>query len=63
MDSYYLPDGNDIINTPAGLANFDHPEAFDWELLRAHLTQLSSGQTIEATLHTTSLQTQEIKRR
>lgn len=48
MDSYYLPDGNDIIKTPAGLANFDHPEAFDWELLRAHLTQLSSGQTIEA---------------
>ena len=48
MDSYYLPDGNQIIKTPLGKPNFDHPEAFDWELLRNHLIALSSGQSIEA---------------
>ena len=48
MDSYYLPNGNDIIKTPAGKPNFDHPQAFDWELLRNHLNQLTNGSQIEA---------------
>lgn len=48
MDSYYLPDGNEIIKTPSGGINFDHPQAFDWELLRTHLTALASNQSIEA---------------
>ena len=48
MDSYYLPNGADIIKTPNGRANFDHPTAFDWELLRNHLITLASGAPIEA---------------
>lgn len=48
MDSYYLPDGNDIIKTSKGEPNFDHPDAFDWELLRTHLSALASNQAIEA---------------
>jgi uridine kinase len=48
MDSYYLPNGNDIIKSPRGEPNFDHPDAFDWELLRNHLTALSSNQPIDA---------------
>tara|TARA_B100000886_G_C20282172_1_gene431686 strand:+ start:52 stop:684 length:633 start_codon:yes stop_codon:yes gene_type:complete len=48
MDSYYLPNGSDIVNSPNGAPNFDHPDAFDWELLRNHLIALSTNQAIEA---------------
>lgn len=50
QDSYYLP-------TPAphirvhGEPNFDHPEAFDWELLRAHLRSLKNGDEIAAPVY------------
>ena len=47
MDSYYLPKGDQIIKSPAGNPNFDHPDAFDWELLRNHLTAISNGQPVE----------------
>ena len=46
MDAYYLnfahlplPDRRKI--------NWDHPEAFDWELLVGQLTQLAAGESIE----------------
>jgi uridine kinase len=45
QDSYYL-------SSPAphlkfhGEANFDHPEAFDWPLLRDHLSRLKQGAKI-----------------
>jgi uridine kinase len=39
MDSYYLPTVPHI----AGMANFDHPDAFDWALLRTHLSDLKNG--------------------
>ena len=46
MDAYYLnfahlplPDRRKI--------NWDHPEAFDWELLVSQLTQLAAGESIE----------------
>ena len=35
MDSYYLPEQPIQHYTKSGKPNFDHPEAFDWELLRA----------------------------
>ena len=47
MDSYYLPSAVDIVKTEAGKTNFDHPEAFDWELFRNHLNMLKQGLTIE----------------
>jgi len=45
QDSYYLP------SPPAhlkihGEPNFDHPEAFDWHLLRDHLTRIRNGQKV-----------------
>lgn len=46
QDSYY----ND--NTPLSMEerrriNFDHPDAFDWDLLIRHIGQLRAGQAIE----------------
>jgi uridine kinase len=49
MDSYYLP----FDEIPEGLrrgerkANFDHPSAFDWELLQNHISSLKQGNSIE----------------
>lgn len=45
QDSYYLP------SPPAhlkinGEQNFDHPEAFDWPLLKDHLIRLKSGEQV-----------------
>lgn len=48
MDSYYLP----LDEIPSELKkdgasiNFDHPKAFDWQLLRKHLTMLKNGEAI-----------------
>ena len=47
MDSYYLPEQPEIHFTKSGKPNFDHPEAFDWELLRNHLTSLRNGDAIQ----------------
>jgi uridine kinase len=38
QDSYYLP-------SPTS-KNFDHPDAFDWPLLRDHLTRLKNGEQV-----------------
>lgn len=43
MDSYYLPKVPKI----KGVANFDHPEAFDWALLRKHLNDLKNYQMVQ----------------
>ncbi len=47
QDSYYLP-------APAGVPieelrkmNYDHPDAFDWQLLREHIETLKAGRPIE----------------
>ncbi|MCB9092420.1 MAG: uridine kinase [Halobacteriovoraceae bacterium] len=47
MDSYYLTEQPKACLTPKGKPNFDHPEAFDWPLLRAHLKLLKEGHTIQ----------------
>lgn len=47
MDSYYLPTVP-VIN---GKANFDHPDAFDWNLLRHHLAELKKGYSIETPVY------------
>ncbi len=46
QDSYYMP------RPPADLKindepNFDHPGAFDWELLRSQLRDLKAGKSVE----------------
>lgn len=44
QDSYYLPNGS-----PA--SNLDHPAAFDWELLRLHLSELRSGRSVHTPVY------------
>lgn len=46
MDSYYLAKPTKLHVTEQGRPNFDHPEAFDWELLMKHLSQLRAGKAI-----------------
>ncbi len=46
LDSYY----KDSSNVPADrrqLINFDHPNAFDWDLLHEHVMALRDGKSIE----------------
>jgi uridine kinase len=49
LDSYYLPLNRipSHLYSSAGRPNFDHPEAFDWALVRQHLQQLKHGAAIE----------------
>jgi uridine kinase len=46
LDSYYLPSPPQDL-TINGEPNFDHPGAFDWPLLGAHLSRLKAGERIE----------------
>jgi uridine kinase len=34
-----------------GEPNFDHPDAFDWELLREHLTRLRAGEAVDVPVY------------
>ncbi len=51
MDSYYKPIQPKQHFTESGKPNFDHPEAFDWDLLVDHLEQLKRGQSVEAPIY------------
>lgn len=60
MDSYYLPEVPKI----NGKANFDHPDAFDWPLLRHHLSELKKGNSIQSPIYdfTTDSRTEETEK-
>lgn len=47
MDSYYLPIQPKTNFSDSGKANFDHPDAFDWDLLTNHLETIKNGGTIQ----------------
>ncbi len=51
MDSYYKPIQPKQHYTESGKPNFDHPEAFDWDLLIDHLAQLKMGNRIDAPIY------------
>jgi len=51
MDSYYLPTQPKTNYTSSGKANFDHPNAFDWDLLRHHLSELKKGNAISCPIY------------
>ena len=51
MDSYYLPSQPKSNYTSSGKPNFDHPDAFDWELLKFHLEILKSGEAIQSPVY------------
>ncbi|MBF0206979.1 MAG: uridine kinase [Oligoflexia bacterium] len=51
MDSYYLPSQPKTNYTEKGKPNFDHPDAFDWELLRMHISALKNGEAIDSPIY------------
>lgn len=52
MDSYYMPTPPAHTICPkSGKPNFDHPEAFDWPLLKEHLRQLKHGQAVDSPIY------------
>jgi len=51
MDSYYLSKINQKFFTNKDNPNFDHPEAFDWILLRDHLFQLKNNNPIKVPVY------------
>lgn len=51
MDSYYLHKLPDELKASNGQPNFDHPDAFDWKLLKKHLKVLKTGKAIESPLY------------
>lgn len=61
MDSYYLPKQPKTNYTSSGKPNYDHPNAFDWDLLRHHLNALKQGQSINCPVYdfTNSSRTEE----
>ncbi len=50
QDSYYLPTQSPE-QFVRGKANFDHPNSFDWPLLRAQLRLIKSGQAIDSPVY------------
>ncbi|MFL5813898.1 MAG: uridine kinase [Bdellovibrionia bacterium] len=50
QDSYYLPSPPPHIRIH-GEPNFDHPEAFDWHLLRDHLQRLKAGEQVASPVY------------
>lgn len=46
QDSYYK-DASDMPLEERRKINFDHPDAFEWDLLAAHIAQLRDGKAIE----------------
>jgi uridine kinase len=51
MDSYYLNKLPDELKTQSGKPNFDHPHAFDWELLNEHVSDLKAGKSINCPVY------------
>jgi len=45
QDAYYIDRSHQTFDDRAH-ANYDHPDAFDWELMNQHLSALLAGQTI-----------------
>lgn len=60
QDSYYLQTPPSDLRVH-GEPNFDHPAAFDWDLLREHLARLKNGETVQVPVYDfkTSSRTQE----
>ena len=50
LDSYYIERGHEPIEVRAA-ANYDHPDAFDWDLLNDHMAALTGGGTVEVPVY------------
>lgn len=51
MDSYYLHDQPQYLETKSERPNFDHPHSFDWDLLKNHLQTLKTGNGIDVPVY------------
>jgi len=61
MDAYYLNFAHLPFDERRRM-NWDHPDAFDWELLLEHLQRLSQGQAIEKPVYDFVLHTRSSER-
>lgn len=63
QDSYYLATPPHHLRVH-GEPNFDHPDAFDWSLLKSHLMKLKQGEAIDVPLYDYRInrRTQEVTR-
>jgi uridine kinase len=64
LDSYYVERPGEPLEVRAA-ADYDHPDAFDWDLLNDHLAALTAGASIEVpvydyTIHDRSDQFEEV---
>jgi hypothetical protein len=50
LDSYYVSMHDDPIEVRAAF-NYDHPDAFDWDLLSLHLERLTAGEAVEVPIY------------
>ena len=50
LDSYYVERSDEPMEVRAA-ANYDHPDAFDWELLNDHLAALTAGASVEVPIY------------
>ncbi len=50
QDSYYKDSSNVPVEKRQSI-NFDHPNAFDWELLSEHISRLREGKSIEQPIY------------
>ncbi len=61
MDSYYLNKLPEGLVTQKGNPNYDHPHAFDWELLNQHISDLKSGRAIECPVYDFASNSRQLK--
>jgi uridine kinase len=50
LDSYYVSMHDQPIEVRAAF-NYDHPDAFDWDLLSLHLARLVAGESVEVPIY------------
>ncbi len=50
LDSYYVERSHQPIEERAA-ANYDHPDAFDWDLLNDHLAALTAGASVDVPIY------------
>lgn len=50
LDSYYTSRSHEPMEVRAA-ANYDHPDAFDWQLLNDHIAALMAGASVEVPLY------------
>jgi uridine kinase len=50
LDSYYVERSHEPMEMRAA-ANYDHPDAFDWDLLNDHIAALSAGATVDVPVY------------